>query len=366
MIWLCLLPGLVIIQYVVLVLLLKKNWKDHSKPETLLPEVSILLAARNEEKDLPDLLRSFDQLDYPAEKLQFLIADDQSTDSTAQIISDWVARGNNRALISIRKDQVGRFQKNGKANALAILSKQATGSFFFFTDADCEVPSGWIREGVSCFEPETGLLIGITQVKGDEFLAKMQELDWWNTLGIVKVVTDLGLPTTGLGNNMVISREAYEACGGFEHIPFSVTEDLEISKSIRAAGYRIHHQVSEKFLNKTKAEKNWTALLRQRKRWMAGAMTLSFSWKVLLSFQFLAFPALLALIALDWKLGVGFWGLKILVQALFLSVFSRKSGQKIDVGPLIAFDFYQIWNLSLTILYYFWPGQIEWKARKYP
>lgn len=366
MIWLCLLPGLVIIQYVVLVLLVKKNWKGHGKPKAFLPEVSILLAARNEEKDLPDLLRSFDQLDYPAEKLQVLIADDRSTDSTGQIISDWVARSKNRALISIREEQVGLFQKNGKANALSILSQEAKGTFFFFTDADCEVPSSWIKEGIGCFESNTGLLIGITQVKGDGFLAKMQGLDWWNTLGIVKVVTDLGLPTTGLGNNMVISREAYEASGGFEHIPFSVTEDLEISKSIRAAGFKIRHQVSEKFLNKTKAEKNWTALLRQRKRWMAGAMTLSFSWKVLLSFQFLVFPALLCLIALNWKLGVGIWSLKILFQALFLSVFSRKSGQKIGLGPLIAFDFYQIWNLSLTILYYFWPGQIEWKARKYP
>ncbi|MFN3996939.1 glycosyltransferase [Algoriphagus sp.] len=366
MIWLAFISGLLIVQYTLLLFLLKLNWKNHFKNKGQIPKVSVLVAARNEEMDLPLLLKSFDKLDYPADQLEFLIADDQSEDQTAQIIEDWIQKGVNRKFISIRSDQKNLFQKNGKANALAILGQEAAGEFFFFTDADCEVPQYWIREGVNCFDENSGLVLGITQVKSKNLFGKMQEIDWWNTLGIVKAVTDLKLPTTGLGNNMVISRNAYLECGGFEKIPFSLTEDLEISKAISGLGFKIKHQVSKNFLVKTKAEKDWKALLKQRKRWVAGAMTLSIPWKILLSLQILYYPLILGLIAFSVELGLAIFGIKVLFQSFFLYFFSKKVGQKLSVLPLLLFEFYQFWNLSLTILYYFWPGQIEWKARKYP
>lgn len=366
MIWLGLFAGLLIIQYILLLIFLKVNWKNHFIPSTLTPKVSVLIAARNEEKHLPSLLQSLAKLDYPTDQLEILIADDQSEDQTAKIVADWVGNFKNRKLISISSDQRSHFQKNGKANALAILSEQASGEFYFFTDADCEVPGNWIQEGINCFDKKTGLVIGITQVKSRNLFQKMQEIDWWNTLGIVKVATDFNLPTTGLGNNMVISREAYNECGGFEKIPFSLTEDLEISKAISKLGFKIKHQVSENFLLKTKAEKDLTSLLKQRKRWMAGAMTLSFSWKMILGLQFLFYPAILVLLVINWQVGFSILGFKILFQSLFLSFFSGKVKQQLGVLHLILFEFYQIWNLCLTILYYFWPGQIEWKSRKYP
>jgi cellulose synthase/poly-beta-1,6-N-acetylglucosamine synthase-like glycosyltransferase len=366
MVGLAFFTGLLIVQYVLLLFFLKLNWKNHVKKKDWIPKVSVLVAARNEERDLPALLRSFDKLDYPQGQIEFLIADDQSEDQTAQIIEEWVQKAFNRKLISIQSDQRNLFQKNGKANALAILGQVASGEFFFFTDADCEVPPSWIKEGVNCFDENTGLVLGITQVKSHHLFEKMQEIDWWNTLGIVKVVSDLNFPTTGLGNNMVISRTAYTQSGGFEKIPFSLTEDLEISKAISQHDFKIKHQVSDNFLVKTKAEKDWNALLKQRKRWMAGAMTLSIPWKILLGLQVLFYPAALVLMLYSSKVGLLIFGFKVLWQSFFLTSFSNKTGQKISVLPLLLFEFYQIWNLGLTILYYFWPGQIEWKARKYP
>lgn len=366
MIWLVIVTGLLIFQYVLLLIFQKVNWKNHFIQKNKRPKVTVLVAARNEEKHLPALLRSLDLLDYPAELLEILIADDQSEDHTSQIVSEWVKKAKNRNLIPIGPDQKNTSQMNGKANALAILSGHASGEFYFFTDADCEVPKNWIQEGINCFDEETGLVIGITQVKSLNLFGKMQEIDWWNTLGIVKIVTDLDLPTTGLGNNMVISRKAYEKCGGFEKISFSLTEDLELSTAISKLGFKIRHQVSENFLVKTKAEKDFTSLLKQRKRWMAGAMTLSFSWKTILGLQVLFYPAVLILLAINWQLGLAILGLKTLSQSLFLGFLSGKVRQQLGFWPLLLFEFYQIWNLSLTILYYFWPGQIEWKARKYP
>lgn len=359
--------GLLSLQYLILLIFQRFNWKYHAHQKAEKPrKVSVLISARNEEKLLPQLLKSLDKLDYPDSQLQILLADDQSSDATGQLARDWVAKKANRKLISLTKDQVGLFQQNGKANALAILANEAAGDFLFFTDADCEVPPGWIREGIASFGPNTGLVLGITQVKSRNFFEKMQEIDWWNTLGIIKTVTDLGLTSTGLGNNMVISREAYQKSGGFAGLSFSLTEDLEICRAVSKSGFEIRHQVSEAFLVKTKPEQRIADLLQQRKRWMGGVVTLSFSWKILLFLQFLYFPAVIFLLALNWKVGLVFLVAKSFLQGLFLSFFAKNSGQKIGGIALALFDIYQLGSLSLTILYYFWPGQTQWKARNYP
>lgn len=361
------LPFLLAVQYMLLWILAKKNWKDHSKEsQGLLPSVSILIAVRNEEKDLPRLLDSLDRLDYPTEKLQILIADDQSEDTTPELLSTWAGHSQNRKIITVLPSQTGFFHPNGKANALAILAKEAQGEFFFFTDADCEVPSTWIKEGISCFDQGVGLVIGITQVRSQNLFGVMQELDWWNTLGIVKVVTDLGFSTTGLGNNMVIRKEAYIKSGGFESLPFSLTEDLEISRVVIRSGFRQVHQVSPRMLITTKAEATWRDLLLQRKRWMHGVMSLSVGWKFLLGFQFLFYPLIGVLLILMPSFGLGLWVVKVIYQSLFLHKIASYTNQKLRVPVLVIFDFYQILALSLTILYYFWPVQIQWKARKYP
>lgn len=341
------------------------NWKSYVPSFSFYPSVSILIAARNEQVDLPRLLRSLEHLNYPAEKLEFLFADDDSQDSTGQLLASWCENRSNAKVYRVLPHQMPKFKPNGKANALAILATESKGDYLFFTDADCEVSPNWILEGLAPFDEKTGMVIGITQVKAQSFFGFMQELDWWNTLSIVKVVTDLGHSTTGLGNNMVISRKAYELAGGFVACLSSLTEDLEISRRVAKAGFKIRHQFSPGMLAYTKAEKDWSALLQQRKRWMGGVMSLSLGWKILLGLQVAFYPAVVLLFLQTWFLGLLVWLFKILLQTVFLSFSARKAGVKIKLKCAFLFDFYQIISQSLTILYYFWPLETNWKSRKY-
>ena len=359
--------GWAILQLIIQITLLVFHWKDHREvlPDNL-PKVSVWIALRNEEKELPRLLKSLYELDYPPEKLEFLLADDGSEDQTFSILKNWAKSGGNKTIVRLTPEDFGKYHPNGKANALAVLGKRASGEFYFFTDGDCKVPRNWIKEGVSSIRGKTGMLIGITHVRRGEFLDQMQELDWWNTLGLVKVITDLGLPTTGLGNNMVITREAYEACGGFENLSASVTEDLEISKAVSRSGFQIKQQVSEDMLVETKAENSISTLLSQRKRWVAGAMTLSLGWKLLLAFQVFFFPAIIWLIIENMETGIRLWVLKIAMQSIFIVFIAKKAKCKPPYFSLILYDFYLICSYGLTILYYFWPSSVTWKAREYP
>lgn len=366
--WFCIgIVGLILIQFVILSCRLFFFWKDHSrKLSSDLPFVSILVAARNEEIDLPDLLRSFEHLEYPADRVQFLFADDQSTDGTTEILEDWCLENLNRIFLTIEPSQTALYNKNGKANALAILGEKATGEYYFFTDADCQVNPNWILEGVSSFSENVGMVIGITQVKARSLLEKFQEIDWWLTLGFVKVATDLNIQTTGLGNNMVISKDAYQQSGGFKNLPFCLTEDLEISRSIQRLGFKIAHQVSSGMLARTIPETGFLNLMDQRKRWMNGAMTLPVYWKLILALQFGYFVGLIGLLFLNPVAGIILGLMKALLQAIFLAGIANKVDVKISWLTLLVFDFYNLNTTVLTILYYFWPSKTKWKSRIYP
>ena len=67
------------------------------------PTVSVIVAARNEEENIRDLLDDLSQQTYPQEKLQIIIADDRSTDKTWSIISDYINSHNNVNGVKIDK-----------------------------------------------------------------------------------------------------------------------------------------------------------------------------------------------------------------------------------------------------------------------
>ncbi|WP_439489116.1 glycosyltransferase [Algoriphagus sp.] len=366
-VWVCYsIVTLIILQFCILLIRIDFYWKNHRATSVELPFVSVLVAARNEERDLVDLLLSLENIDYPADKIEFLFADDQSSDRTAQLLGQWCEHSANRSFISIDSSQAALYNENGKANALGILAEEAKGDYYFFTDADCVVNREWIREGVGSFSGNTGLLIGITQVKAERMLGRFQEIDWWLTLGFVKVATDLHIHTTGLGNNMVISKEAYVKSGGFKSIPFCLTEDLEISRAIQKKGFGIAHQVSSGMLLKTKPEASLTSLMSQRKRWMHGMMTLPLYWKLGLGLQFGYFMGIIGLFVFMPKIGVVLALVKMALQGLFLHRFAHRAGERGSWLYLLFFDFYSSISTLLTILYYFWPSKTNWKSRIYP
>lgn len=358
--------GLILFQFVLILIRFRFYWKDHTHGKApFFPSVSVLIAARNEERNLPDLLDSLVKLDYPTDKLQVLFADDQSEDNTGVLISKYCTGKTNWNLVTIDSAFAGKYAVNGKANALAVLSELATGDFYFFTDADCIVNQDWIKTGVNCFGEKVGLVLGITQVEASTLWNRLEEIDWWNTLGLVKAACDADIPTTGLGNNMAIKREAYEASGGFKKLNYSLTEDLELSKAVQQAGYRVAHQVGPGMLARTRPVQNLKDLLNQRKRWMSGVVTLPWYWLAALSLQFVYFLAVLLLCWGNPFVAVMLAFTKILLQGLFLGLFSSKAGREIGWIPLLLYDFYYFSISTLTILYYFWPSKTKWKARHY-
>ena len=66
----------------------KKTYTNQNDDER--PTVSVIVAARDEEENIQNCLTSLNNLNYPEGKIQIIIVDDKSTDSTGEIVNEFI------------------------------------------------------------------------------------------------------------------------------------------------------------------------------------------------------------------------------------------------------------------------------------
>jgi cellulose synthase/poly-beta-1,6-N-acetylglucosamine synthase-like glycosyltransferase len=355
------LVALLVIVDILLILLWLFNFKTDNKTVSDEPLVSIFVAARNEENNIADCLKSLLNIDYPAGKLEILIGDDASTDGTAEIVQAFAAKNKHIHLFKIDR-QITR--GNGKANVLAHLAHEARGDYFLVTDADIVVPQRWVKAMLSGLGNDVGLVTGTSIVSGNNNLAKIQRIDWLHATGMLKVVSDIQVPVTTMGNNMLVTRKAYEAVGGYEAMPFSVTEDLELFNHVKKK-FKTVNLFNPDVLNRSKPQDSIGALLQQRKRWMRGAFELPVLMILILLLQSSFILFFLVLLVFNPVIAFAALMVKFLLRFLFVSLVGTKLEEKVDIISSFVFELFNIVFSFVSVLYYFLSGPIVWKERKY-
>ncbi len=338
------------------------NFKSYHFDRETYPQVSVLVAARNEEQNIESCLRGLLSVDYPKEKMEILVGNDDSTDNTLHIARA-LAKEDNRIKVFDIKTILG--QARGKANVLAHLANQARGEFYFISDADTRVQTGWINNLLYAAHRNVGMISGVTVVGGETLWARLQNMEWLNAFGMLKVITDFNVPVTGIGNNMMITREAYEKVGGYENIPFSIVEDFQLTKAMLGAGFKVINLINVQVLATTKAVSELKGIFNQRKRWMHGALKIPVILKLILMAQALVLPVGLALFFYDFTLAISFLLLKILLRTTFTFFIYKKVKQKINFDAALLYDLYVSLLSVMTLLYFIIPVKVDWKGRKY-
>ena len=116
--------------------------KKRSRKEAFLPSVTLIITAYNEEKAIEEKLQNCLNIDYPRERLQFLVASDGSTDRTNDIVKKYEKRGIELLEITVR---------NGKESAQKEAVARARGEILVFTDVATKLDPEGIREIVANF-----------------------------------------------------------------------------------------------------------------------------------------------------------------------------------------------------------------------
>ena len=329
------------------------------------PKITIWIAARNEEDNILNCLRSIEKLSYPIESLQILIGNDQSTDSTELLVKDFINNKPHFQLIDIQK--VINNQR-GKANVLANLYEHSTGEYFLICDSDVTVNPDWISGMIVNIERDStiGHQVGITSIKSSNLWHHFQSIDWLHALTLLKISADLKIPLTGLGNNSAVTRKAYEATGGYAKIPFSITEDFALFHEVVKKGFGFKNTINQAVFNQTLPMQTFKEFLHQRKRWMVGALQCPWWIVTLLFLQALLLPILILIgFTFSWKIAGLIWFVKWLNQSITVLPTIIKLRQFSLIKHLILYELYaNVWQLTMIIFYYS-PVKVDWKGRIY-
>jgi len=272
------------------------------------PRAEVIIAVRDEEKNLPRLLAALAA--QSASDTLFLFVDDRSRDATPALLDSFCATLPRRArVIHNRVEPTGL---TGKQAALELGFGQAQGEVLFFTDGDCTPEPTWIEEMVRHFEdPCVGAVLGRVELPaGNNFLERFQAFEQPLLNQYNFGSAGFGMPTGCFGNNMAIRRQAVRDVGGFTKLGYSVTEDALLLDAVcRGAGWKVTVCVSAHAATVTQAKTSWREYVNQHTRWNAGGLfspdivtRLSYVFVVLI---YLVGSLLVALLGfLDWRVPV--------------------------------------------------------------
>jgi len=141
------------------------------------PEITVVIAAFNEEKCIAERIQNLLELDYPKEKLVFLIGSDGSTDKTNEILKQF----DHPSL------QIHCFEENrGKINVLNELVTQVSTPYCVFSDANTMFKKDALQHLVTHFEsPKIGAVCGELHLV-DPFSGDNKDSLYWNYEQVLK------------------------------------------------------------------------------------------------------------------------------------------------------------------------------------
>lgn len=329
--------------------------------------VSVIVAARNEEADLPGCLDSLLRQDYS--DLEIWVVDGHSTDATRAIA---LARAPRIRLLDEPPLPEGWV---GKSWACDVGARAATGDYLLFTDADVRYHPAAVRTTLAWAQRERADLatlaprletISLWERVVLPFMAQMV-LTYFRTPRVNRATSRAAMAN---GQYTLVRREAYRKVGGHAAVRGAVLEDVRLAQEFRKAALRLRISFAPELIV--------TRMYRDRREMFEGLLKNIHGTRFSSARQ-LAFLA--ALVGLYWlPLGLlplgALWGSWPLVAAggiLYLALFAKHAefaramgGRRRD-GLLypVAVGFYVA--LVLTSLRRGLARRpIEWKGRKYP
>jgi cellulose synthase/poly-beta-1,6-N-acetylglucosamine synthase-like glycosyltransferase len=221
--------------------------------DDFLPSVSVLIAARNEEKDIGWKVAETLQWDYPADRLEVLVASDASDDRTDEIVQ----KIKDPRLTFVRMEARG-----GKNRALNRLAQRARGDLLLFTDANSHIGPGCLRRMVRHFaDNRVGCVTGDTHsLPGDRNPVVESGASVYG--GYESVIKHL---ESEIGSVLVCDGAIFcMRASLYSPVLPELANDLELPLRVGHAGYWIRHEPEAIVLEKDTSSP-WESLTQRRR-----------------------------------------------------------------------------------------------------
>jgi cellulose synthase/poly-beta-1,6-N-acetylglucosamine synthase-like glycosyltransferase len=327
-----------------------------------LPYASIIVAARNEEKNITRCLDSLNKLMYPDGKLEIIIVDDFSQDNTGKIIDEFI-KDKPRFRKITPEDNSGL---KGKVNALSSAVKIARGDIILLTDADCEAAPDWAASLASYYKEDVGIVNGFTVINNNTVCSAVQGIDLVFLLSAASGSINLNYPVSCIGNNMSFRKQAYLETGGYENFPFSVTEDFMLLHKIsELKKYKIIYPLLKESVVISNPCNGLKELVNQKKRWGRGGFIAPQFGFLIMGIAFVSNLLVLLTPLFFTTVWLYLAVFKIIVDYLFLYPVHSVLGIKNQLKYFAFFQVYFILYTTMLPLILLFSRKINWKGRIY-
>ena len=182
--------------------------------------ISVVIAAYNEEKDLPKCLTAITTQDFPKDDYEIIVVDNNSTDKTAEIAKSFGAR-------------VVQESKQGNTPAVKKGMDSATGEIIANTDADTVVFPDWLSTVKEIFADKDVVgATGSAYVKtGNSLFDYISRKTYDIFLGFNFLIGKTHIT----GFNMIVKKSAYDEIGGIDE-RFTMSPDVDLGLRIGKKG----------------------------------------------------------------------------------------------------------------------------------
>jgi hypothetical protein len=202
------------------------------------PRLSIIAAARDEERHLRQAVSALLALDYP--DLEVILVDDRSSDGTGAILDQLAITDGRLQVVHIEELPAGWLGKN---HALWIGSQHASGEFLLFTDADVVMAPTLPARAVTYLRqqrldhltvtpevPMPGLILPVFAATFALFFA-LYTRAW-------RAREPKSSAHIGIGAFNLLRASVYRQIGGHQSIRLRPDDDLKLGKIIKQGGFR--------------------------------------------------------------------------------------------------------------------------------
>ena len=333
---------------------------------------SIVVPARNEEKNIENCIVSLSELNFNDNEYEIIIVDDDSTDNTKNIIQGLSEEISNLRLISSDINYNSKHKNlKGKAGAIDTGIKSARTEIILMTDADCTFHPDWASSILSEFsEDGKAFVASFTLVAAHNIFAQIQNYEWIFMHTMARAGVGLGWPVGCFGNNIAIRKSVYQEIGGYENLPFSVTEDLSLqlavaSKFSAQQSSGLSYPCSVQMTVTTAPCPTFSEYLKQHHRWAIGGQRLGLRATIFVLVSAMAWASVFYNF---WTANYNLAILTILLKVFgdFLVIFPsliRLKLKKLWLWHLPSVLFFMIMELVIPILLL--KKEVSWKGRKF-
>ena len=330
---------------------------------------SIIIPFRNEAKNLPSLLLSLKELQYPKDLFEVIFVDDASTDYSLEIVNTF----NSQTTLNITIIKNNRESNAPKKEAISSAILLVKNEWVVTTDADCKLPKFWLNTFDAYIQKNkpSFIVAPVTYEATDTFLKRFQLLDFLSLQGATIGGFGMGNPFLCNGANLAYKKSLFESVNGFHgNTNIASGDDIfMLDKALNKNPERVHYLKNNQVIVRTTAEATIKNLISQRVRWASktsaskNRLTKSIGFTILLMNASLIGMFILSIIGtLSFKIFVYLSVIKLSIDFLLLfkttRFFKQESYLSSYVLCSLLYPFFSVYIVFVSVFTgYKWKGR---------